>query len=50
MHGVPAALRGMAQGRDQYVQSARLERRYFLRDEGLGEARVALEDEGNAAG
>ncbi len=38
----------VAQGDDQQLEAALLERMQLLRDEGLGQARVALDHDGDA--
>ena len=39
---------GLAQGDDEDIEPQRLQGQDLLGDEGLGQARVALEDEGDA--
>src|SRR5262245_25783061 len=49
MDWMALAIGGMAQGKDADVEPEDLERFYFLRDKGLGQARITLEYEGDRA-
>src|SRR5262249_54546786 len=50
VHGMPPAIRRAAQRDDEDVEAAALERGDLLRDERLGEARIALKYERGAQG